>query len=70
MRQPLLAVKAHGLQTAVSKHLRDLSVLLSVLAENELALVVIVLVLSTSPVLTTLFVRRFRGATTLVIRLS
>ena len=54
MRQPLLAVEAHGLSTAVSEHLRDLSVLLPVLTENELALVVIVLVLSTSPVLTTL----------------
>ena len=70
MRQTLLAVEALSFKTAVSQHLDDLGVLLSVLTENELALVVIVLVLSTSPVLTTLFVRRFRGATTLVIRLS
>ena len=54
MRQPLLAVEAHRLEAAISKHLRHLSVLLSVLTENELALVVIVLVLSTSPIFTTL----------------
>jgi hypothetical protein len=42
------------LNAAVSQHLRDLGVLLPILTENKLALVVVVLVLSTSPVLTTL----------------
>ena len=57
MRQPLLAVEAHRFKTAISKHLGHLSVLLSVLAENQLALVVVVLVLSSSPVFTTLWAR-------------
>ena len=57
MRQPLLAVEAHRFKTTVSEHLDHLSVLLSILTENQLALVVVVLVLSTSPVFTTLNVR-------------
>ena len=54
MGETLLAVEAHGLQTAIAQHLGDLRVLLTIFTENKLALVVVVLVLSTSPVLTTL----------------
>ena len=54
MCQPLLTVEAHCLETAVSQHLRHLGIFLTIFAEDELALVVVVLVLSTSPVLSTL----------------
>lgn len=54
MRQPLLTVEAHCLETTVSQHLRHLRVFLTVFTENQFALVVIVLVLSTSPVLASL----------------
>ena len=54
MRQPLLAIEALRLYSAVTKHFGNLCVLLAVLAEDEFALVVVVLVLSTSPVLSTL----------------
>lgn len=57
MRQTLLTVEAHSLQTAVAQHLDDLGVLLPILTEDQFALVVVVLVLSTSPVLTTLSIR-------------
>ena len=55
MCEALLAVEALGLQTAVTEHLRDLRVLLAVLAEDQLALVIVVVVLSTPTVLSTLF---------------
>ena len=58
MRQTLLTVEALSFKTAVSQHLDDLSVLLSVLTENQFALVVVVLILSTPPVLATLHKRR------------
>ena len=52
--QPLLSVKTLCLQTAVTKHLCDLSVLLPILAEHEFPLVVVVLVLASPPVLASL----------------
>src|SRR5690349_13669086 len=48
------AVEALRLQAPVAKHLDHLRVLLALLLEDQLALLVVVLVLSTSPVLTTL----------------
>ena len=54
MRKSLLAIETHGLQTSVTQHLRHLCVLLTILAENKLTLVVIVLVLSPPPILSTL----------------
>ena len=56
MCQPLLTVEAHCLETAVSQHLGNLRILLAVFTEDQLALVVVVLVLSTSPVLSTLLI--------------
>ena len=65
MRQPLLAIEALRLYSAVTEHFGNLCVLLAVLAEDEFALVVVVLVLSTSPVLASLESRtcksRLRG---------
>ena len=54
MCQPLLTAEAHCLETAVSQHLGNLRILLAVFTEDQLTLVVVVLVLSTSPVLSTL----------------
>ena len=54
MRETTCAVEALRLQTSVAEHLDDLRVFLALLLEDELALLVVVLVLSTSPVLTTL----------------
>ena len=54
MRQSLLTVEAECLKTTVSEHFGDLSVFLTILSEDELALVIIVLVLSSSPVFATL----------------
>jgi hypothetical protein len=51
--QPLLAIEAESLETAVTQHLHDLGVFLSFLLERELTLFVVVLVLSPPPVLTT-----------------
>jgi hypothetical protein len=48
------AVEALRFQAAVAQHLDDLGVLLAFFLEDELALFVVVLVLSTAPVLTTL----------------
>jgi hypothetical protein len=48
------AVEALGLETAVSEHLDDLGVFLALLLEDELPLLVVVLVLTPTPVLTTL----------------
>jgi hypothetical protein len=48
------AVEALGLETAVAEHLDDLGILLALLLEDELALLVVVLVLTPAPVLTTL----------------
>jgi hypothetical protein len=52
--QTLLAVEAERLETTVTQHLHDLCVLLSVFLEDELTLLVVVLVLSTTTVLTAL----------------
>jgi hypothetical protein len=54
MRKPLLAVEALRLQPAVPQHLGDLSILLPVLAEDQLALVVVILVFTTSPIFSSL----------------
>lgn len=50
----LLTVEAKSLKTTVTKHLHDLSVLLTLLLEDELTLLVVVLVLTTTTVLTAL----------------
>lgn len=52
--EALLSVEAHGFYAAVTEHLGDLGVLLTVRPEHELALVVLVLVLATAPVLAAL----------------
>jgi hypothetical protein len=54
MRQSLLTVEAQSLQAPVSQHLDHLRILLAILTEYQLTFVVIILVLSTSPVLTAL----------------
>lgn len=67
--QSLLAVEAHGLETAVAQHLDDLRVFLTLLLEDQFALLVVVLVLAATAILTTLlglvsllfFVERLRG---------
>lgn len=53
--QTLLTVEAKSLQTAVTQHLHDLRILLAFLLEDEFALLVVVLVLTTSAVLTALY---------------
>ena len=58
VREALLAVEALRLQAPVPEHLRHLRVLLAVLAEDQLALVVVVVVLSTPAVLSTLYIRQ------------
>ena len=52
--QPLDAVETHGLETSVSQHLGYLGVLLSILAEDELSLEALVLILSTAAILASL----------------
>ena len=52
--QSLLAIEAHRFQSAVPKHLGNLSVLLSIFSEDQLALVILVLILSSSAIFTTL----------------
>jgi hypothetical protein len=54
MGETARAVEALGFKTSVSEHLDDLSVFLALLLEDELALLVVVLVLTPTPVLTTL----------------
>lgn len=68
MCEPLLAVEALCLQPPVAQHLRHLRVLLPVLAEDQLALVIVVLVLSTSPILATLCARIARIAQESAVR--
>jgi hypothetical protein len=46
------SVKALCLKAAVAQHLDDLCILLTVLLKHQLALLVVVLILSTSPILT------------------
>jgi hypothetical protein len=48
------AVETLGFETTVSEHLDDLGVFLALLLEDKLALLVVVLVLTPTPVLTTL----------------
>ncbi len=48
------AVEALGLQTAVAEHLDDLGVFLAFLLEDELALLVVILVLTPTSILATL----------------
>jgi hypothetical protein len=55
MGQSCGTVKALGLETSVSEHLDYLGILLAFLLEDELALLVVVLVLSSSPVFTALW---------------
>lgn len=52
--QPLLAVKALRLQPAVAQHLYYLCVFLAILLEDQLALVVVVLVLAATTILAAL----------------
>ena len=54
MALSLNAIEAVCLQSTVAKHLYDLSVLLPVLLEDKLAFVALVLVLTPSPVLSSL----------------
>lgn len=60
MCQPLLAIEALCLKATVPQHFYYLGVFLSVLAEHKLALVVVVFILSTSPVLATLYIPAVR----------
>lgn len=53
--QTLFAIKAQSLQAAVAQHLYNLRILLAFLLEDKLALLVVVLVLSTATVLTALY---------------
>lgn len=55
MRQPFLAVETLSFKTPITKHLSDLSVFLPIFTEDKFSLVVIVLILSTSPILSSLF---------------
>ncbi len=55
MRQPLLSIEALRLKPPITKHFRDLGVFLTALTEDKFSLVVIVLVLSTSPILSSLY---------------
>jgi hypothetical protein len=52
--QSLLAVKAEGLQAPVAQHLQHLGVLLPFFLERQLALLVVVFVLSSTPIFTSL----------------
>jgi len=54
MREPLLAIKAQCLEPPVTEHLHHLGILLAVFLEDQLSLVVVVFILSTSPILATL----------------
>jgi hypothetical protein len=54
MSQPFLSVEALSFKSSISKHLYNLRILLSVFAEHKLTLVIVVLILSASPVLATL----------------
>ena len=54
MGQSLLTIEAHSLQASIPQHLDHLCILLAILTKYQLALVIIILVLSTPPVLTTL----------------
>ena len=54
MGQSLLTIEAQCFQSAVPKHLGDLSVLLSVFSEDQFTFVILVLVLSSSAIFTTL----------------
>lgn len=54
MRESASAVEALGLESTVPEHLNDLRVLLALLLEHELALLVVVLVLTPTSILTTL----------------
>lgn len=54
MRQSLLTIEAECLKPTVSKHFGYLGIFLTVFLEYEFALIVVVLVLSTSPVFTSL----------------
>lgn len=54
MRQSLFTVETLGLKPPITKHLGDLGVFLSVFTEDKFSLVVVVFILSTSPILSTL----------------
>jgi len=55
MGQSFFSIEALGFQSAVSQHLCHLRILLSILSEDEFSLVIVVLVLSTSPILSSLY---------------
>jgi hypothetical protein len=55
MCQSLLAIKALGFQPTIAQHLRHLGIFLSIFAENKFPLVVVIFVLSTSPIFATLY---------------
>ena len=57
MSQSLLAIETLRLQPPIAQHLYYLSIFLAVLPEDQLALVTIVLVLSTSAIFTSLINR-------------
>jgi len=52
--QALDAIETHRLQPAIAKHLCHLGVLLPVLLEDQFSLLSLILILSPSPVLTSL----------------
>jgi hypothetical protein len=56
MRQPFLTIETLCLEAPIPKHLGHLSVLLSILFEHQLALIIIVFVLSPSPIFSSLAV--------------
>ncbi len=56
MCQSLLAIEALSFKTTVTQHFNHLGILLSVLAEHKFTFVVVVFILSTSPVFATLYI--------------
>jgi len=55
MSQSFLAIEAKGFKATIAEHLEDLCVFLTFFFEGEFTLLVIVLVLSTTPVLSSLY---------------
>ena len=54
MREPLFAIEALSLETAITKHFGNLGVDLTIITEDKFSLVVLVFVLSTSAILSAL----------------
>jgi hypothetical protein len=59
MRQPFLTIETLCFEAPIPEHLRHLSVFLSILFEHQLALIIVVLVLSPSPIFSSLKVSLF-----------